>query len=290
MNRSVIALAAIALALAPGLSACNKKSAEAAPARPLIGATPAGLSFDGAGGDAAAMRAHGERLSHVLGCRGCHQENLEGAWFNEDTPDMGKLYASNLTRVLPTMSDAQLRRLLRDGVHPTRGDLWVMPSKVFQRLSEADVNALIAHLRTVKAAGAQTPPPAMSAKAKAMVARGEEHPESYYVAQYKQLVPVDLGPRYALGRYLASNTCAECHGPDLSGVPDFGKGVSTPNLTIAASYSDAELTRLLTSGQGRTPRDLGLMSLVGKGHFAYFTPHERAAVVAYVKARAARLQ
>lgn len=40
----------------------------------------AALTFDGATiANRAAMLAHGERLSHVLGCRGCHGARLEKA-------------------------------------------------------------------------------------------------------------------------------------------------------------------------------------------------------------------
>lgn len=276
--RSMLLLLAIA-----GLSACGAKSDQ-----PKLPAVDAALTFDGATGDQKAILAHGERLSHLLGCRGCHGPALEGALFNDDQPDLGKLYASNLTRVLPTMSDAQLRHLLRDGVHPTRGDLWIMPSEVFQRMSEADLTALIAHLRTVPPSGAPTPPPAWSAKAKALIAAGKSHPATYYVARYKAKTPPDLGPTHAWGRYLAGATCAECHGADLTGVSDFGPGLSTPDLDIAGAYTDAELTRLLSTGRGKTPRDLGLMAIVGKGEFAYLTTRERAAIIAYLKARATR--
>lgn len=270
------------LLVTASLSACHRTTEQ-----PTAKVVPAALAFDGATGDRAAVLAHGERLSHVLGCRGCHTETLEGQWFNDDAPDMGKLYASNLTRVLPAYSDAQLEALLRTGVHPIRHDLWIMPSEVFQRLSEADMTALIAHLRTVKPSGAATPPPMLSAKAKAEVARGEMHRVAFFVAKYRARTPVDLGERHALGRYIAAATCAECHGADLTGVPDFSPGVNTPDLDVAAMYSDAELTRLLTTGEGKVKSDLGLMTLVGKGHFAYFTPHERSAVIAYLKARAA---
>ena len=279
---------AVAMLLAAvSLAACDWKP-ENAP--PKIEAKPVVLAFDGATGDRAAVLAHGERLSHVLGCRGCHTETLEGQWFNEDAPDLGKLYASNLTRVLPQFSDAQLTALLRTGVHPTRGDLWIMPSEVFQRLSDADMKALVAHLRTVKPSGAPTPPPTFSDKARAMIANGEMKPVASYVAEYRAKQPVDLGKRYALGRYIAGATCAECHGADLTGIADFEPGLSTPDLDIAGSYTDSELTTLLTTGKGKGKPDLGLMTLVGKGHFGYLTLHERAAVIAYIKARVDRPQ
>ncbi|MEO7364893.1 MAG: cytochrome c [Sphingomicrobium sp.] len=273
------------LALA-GLSACNARDGKP-DAKPALAA----LTFDGAAAtDPKAVLAHGDRLTHVLGCRGCHTESLEGQWFNDDDPAMGKLYASNLTRVLANYSDQQLETLLRTGVHPTRHDLWVMPSEVFQRLSAADMKALIAYLRTVRPSGTPTPPPAPSAKAKAEMASGEIKPAAFYVAEYRAKTPVDLGKNHALGRYIAAATCAECHGADLTGVRDFGPGVSTPDLIVAGMYSNDEFIRLLTTGKGKTKADLGLMTLVGKGHFAYLTPHERGAVIAYLKARAERPQ
>lgn len=272
--RHIIMLLAVS-----SVSACDSKPS--APPAPVV---KAALTFDGAGAkDKAAVLSHGERLSHVLGCRGCHTETLEGELFNEDTPENGTLYASNLTRVLPTMTDAQLENLLRTGVHPTRKDLWIMPSEVFQRLSNPDMKALIAHLRTVKPSGKPTPAPVLSAKFRAELAEGKEKPTAAWVADYKTKVPPVLGDQHALGRYIAGVTCSECHGGDLTGIEDF-----TPNLDIAGSYTSKELTRLLTTGEGKVKKGLGLMSIVGRGHFAHFTPNERAAVIAYVKARVDR--
>ena len=93
--------------------------------------------------------AHGERLTWVLGCRGCHGTGLQGERFYE-------LYASNLTTDLPRYSDAQLERLMRDGLHPTGREVWAMPSELFQHLSGPDMTALIAYLRTIEPAGPPT--------------------------------------------------------------------------------------------------------------------------------------
>ena len=266
--------------LAPACSKAPEKAKAAQPSPP---------SFDGALETKVSDEiSHGERLSHVLGCRGCHEANLEGSWFNEDSPELGKLYASNLTRVVPKMTNAQLERLLRTGKHPIRGDLWIMPSEIFQRLSNADMKALIAHLRTVKPSGKPTPPPKLSDLGRKLVASGKFKPAAAWIAEYRTKVPPDMGEQYALGRYIAATTCAECHGPDLTGIPDFEPGVSTPDLDIAGTYSDAELAELLTTGKGKTKANLGLMSQVGKRRFSYLTANERSAVIAYLKARANR--
>jgi cytochrome c553 len=284
--RATVVLLAVA-----SLSACSQPVDEDAAPKPAVDATPAALMFEGADTtDPAKRLAHGERLSWVLGCTGCHTPSLQGKLFNEEDPALGKLYASNLTRILPAMSDAQLETLLRTGRHPTRGDLWVMPSEVFQRLSEEDMGALIAHLRTIKPAGAPTPPPALSPAARELVKAGKVKPVAQWVAAFRTQVPADLGPAHRWGRHLASVTCAECHGGDLTGIEEFEPGVSTPNLDIAGAYSDAELNRLLTTGEGKTRKDLGLMTLVGKGHFSRLTQRERDAIIGYLKARAARPQ
>ena len=236
--RAVTILLAIA-----SLSACHSSSRDVAgPAK------PAALTFDGATGDAAAIRAHGERLSHILGCRGCHGPKLEGHWFNDDTPDLGKLYASNLTRVLPTMTDAQLKHLLRDGVHPTRGDLWIMPSEVFQRLSKPDMDALIAHLRTVRPSGAPTPPPALSAKA--MIAGGKLHPVAFYVAEFKAKTPPELGPKQALAATSRRRHAPNVMAPTSPVFPTSGRACRPPTSTLRGPIPTPNWLNCCRPGKG----------------------------------------
>src|SRR5438477_852771 len=70
---------------------------------------PREITFDGAAGsETAGMLRHGERLTYVLGCRGCHGKNLQGTFFTKDEPQYGPFYASNLTVEVPEYSDAQL--------------------------------------------------------------------------------------------------------------------------------------------------------------------------------------
>src|SRR5437763_3339892 len=84
-------------------------------------ANAAEVTFDGAQvTGAAAVRAHGERLTHVLGCTGCHGAHLEGTFFTKDELQYGPLYASNLTVQVAKFTDAQLESILRTGVHPER--------------------------------------------------------------------------------------------------------------------------------------------------------------------------
>jgi len=243
------------------------------------------ITFDGAQvTDAAARIAHGERLSWALGCRGCHRPNLEGGSFYER-------YASNLTRELPHYSDAEIEKVLRAGVPRDGRDLWGMPSEIFQNLGDKDMKALIADLRAQKPDGKPTQPPKpWEADAKEMIAKGEIKTAKDTVVQEKPLAPIDLGPKYALGRYITRVTCAECHGPKLEGHHD-DEG-SVPDLVVASGYTRDEFETLLTKGipsGGRKFKD-PLMGDVARKRFTHFTPHERDAIYAYLKARAEKAE
>ena len=169
------------LALA-ALAACSKASHEAT-------AMAAETAFDGAGvADAAARIAHGQRISVVLGCHGCHTDKLTGENIFDDAPQFGVMYAPNLTQFVPRHSDTQIEAILRTGVEPTRKDLWGMPSSVFQNLSASDMAALIAYLRSLRPAGELSPPPRISALAKKQfIDTGQVKPEAQFVAEASTL-------------------------------------------------------------------------------------------------------
>jgi cytochrome c553 len=268
MHKSVVAFLYIAVA------ACNRG--------------PAPITFDGAlTSDKAAQIDHGERLTHVLGCKGCHTPRLTGQNLTAKQPQAAPFYSSNLTLAFPAYSDGALERLLRTGVHPVRKDLWVMPSEVFQNLSAADMKALIAYLRTVPPAGKPQPVPAFNAISRKQIAEGTFKPAAELVTEYRQAKPVDLGPGYALGRYITTVTCAECHGPALKGDPTAWD--TPPDLVAAAGYSRAEFDRLITQGMPTGYRRLKpRMVNAARNRLSHLTPHERDALYAYLKARAER--
>ena len=252
-------------------------------------AKPAPITLDGAlAADKASMLRHGERLTWVLGCRGCHGKDLQGTFFTEDEPQYGPLYASNLTVEVPEYSDGQLDGIIRHGVHPERKTVWGMPAELFQHLNDADFNALVAYLRTLKPAGKKLPPPQFSAQDKKDIASGDYKPAVQLVRERANQLPVDLGPSYALGRYITEVTCAECHGPQLEGKKPPKAGMP-PDLTVVGGYSRADFEKLITTGVPVGGRKLNpMMVSVARGRFPHMTPHERDALYAYLKARADR--
>jgi mono/diheme cytochrome c family protein len=255
------------------LAACQQQAKQAL--------EPAEISFDGAEiAEASAKVAHGRRIADVLGCTGCHGAGLQGERFYE-------LYASNLTRDLHDYSDVDIARVLRDGVPRNRRDLWGMPSEIFQHLSESDMAALTAYLRSLSPAGAPTEPPlAFPPEVRELIAKGEIKPAAAFVIDTRRKGPVELGPQHVLGRYITRVTCAECHGPELKG----SEG-DTPDLLVAGGYTREEFERLMTEGLPSGGRKLKpLMELVAKERFAKMTRHERDALYAYLKARAEQPQ
>lgn len=246
------------------------------------------VTFDGAmTGNKAAILAHGERLTHVLGCTGCHGKDLQGTFFTKDEPQYGPLYASNLTVEVPEYTDAQLDGIIRHGTHPERKTVWAMPSEIFRNLSDPDFKALVAYLRSLRPSGKKLPPPQFSAEDKKDIAAGNYKPAIQMVRQFAAKQPVDLGTGYALGRYITTVTCEECHGSDLGG--QVGPSGRTPDLIVAGGYSRAEFERLMTTGVPVGARKLNpMMSGVAIRRFSQLTPHERDALYAYLKARAQR--
>jgi mono/diheme cytochrome c family protein len=232
--------------------------------------------------EASAQVSHGERISHVLGCQGCHGKQLDGQLWDNDPKGYGVMWASNLTRSIPTLSDAQLRSLLTTGVHPRRRDLWVMPSELFQNLSVNDLNALVAYLRTLPPRGQPSPDPVLGPRAIAEAKSGEVKPAAALVQELRAEGPADLGSSHALGRYIARVTCAECHGPQLK-----GREGDTPDLVVASGYTRPDFEQLITAGVPTGGRKLKpLMQSVAKGRYSRLTPDERDALYNYLKALA----
>ena len=231
--------------------------------------------------------AHGARLSRVLGCTGCHGPALQGAPVERGRPLDGPLNASNLTLLLPHYSDAQLNAIIHSGTHPSRGDLWGMPSQIFQFLSARDYDSLIAYLRTIRPAGRPLPPPRLDLIDRQRIEAGAARPAARLVEDFRERQPVDLGLRYRLGRYIASVTCEGCHGSNLEG----DRVNRSPDLAVVGAYSHDDFMRLMTSGVGVGGRTLDpMMTYAARGRFSHLTPAEREALYAFLRARAGQAQ
>lgn len=247
---------------------------------------PAALAYDGADAtDSAARIAHGERLSRVLGCTSCHGQDLRGGNVTPGESAMGDMYAPNLTLLMASYSDRQLSDAVRHG-RPLDGRKMVfMPSEMYAPLADPDMAALTAYLRTLKPGGKAQPPVRPGPLFAEWRKTGEYTDAADMAVKYRDHGPADMGPRHALGRHIARTNCIECHNIELQGYEG-----ETPNLDIAGAFTEAELERLLTVGEGKSKKELPMMSGVARDRYAHLTPHERGALIAYLKARANRPQ
>lgn len=265
---------ALVLCMAIALAACGQSGASSPDNKPV--------SFNGAeAAETEAVLEHGQRIVKILGCSGCHGKALTGqAW--DDDPAIGRLWSPNLTVALGDYGDAALETVLREGKHPRRKDLWIMPSENFRFLSAADMHSMIAYLRTIRPVGDRSPLPKLGPGYRRDIAAGEMKPAAMIIAENPDVLPADAGPDHALGRYITSVTCAECHNLRLEGWEG-----DTPDLAIAAAYSPGQFRELMQSGKSLTGRDLGLMKEVARNRFSNLTSGEVDAVYAYLRARAA---
>ena len=102
--------------------------------------------------DSAAIARGAHLTSSIAGCVDCHGENLGGTTMFEQ-PAIGRLYAPNLTRgkggIGGTLSDADFVRAIRHGVAPNGRALKVMPASDYMNLTDADLAAIIAYVKTL---------------------------------------------------------------------------------------------------------------------------------------------
>ncbi len=249
------------------------------------------LQFEmAAGAGAEAQLAHGERMARVLGCIGCHGEELTGGpWIEE--PAFAIQFASNLTRALPGYSDVQIEQALREGTRPDGSNLWEMPSSLFTQLGDADMGALIAWLRTLPPAGEAYPRIVLGPEAREEIAAGAFKPAAQHVREERDREPPGLDGSHDWARYMVRATCAECHGMNLEGGPAPEPSAPVrPDLVIAGAYSRDEFRQLLRTGAATGGRQLSLMAEVARGRYAHLTDREIDAIHAYLAARAAQPQ
>lgn len=228
---------------------------------------------------------HGERVSQVLGCSGCHNKELTG---NDWSDELGRLWSANLTVAAAEYDDLQMKAMIVGGKRPDGTPLWNMPSHLFTQLADTDLDAVLAFIRSRPKKGEAHPLPTFGPVLKAQIAKGELNSADVEVARDGKLWPPDMGETHRLARYMVRATCAECHQMTLRGGTPYPGAEPRPDIRIAASYDIKDFQRLLRTGIAPGERKLGLMGEVARGRYSHFTDAEIAAIHAYLKEVAAR--
>jgi cytochrome c553 len=198
--------------------------------------------------------ARGEKLANL--CVSCHapgdQLPLSGSNFvaKFEFPPLGRLYAPNLTPSgnIKDWTDGEVIRAIREGIHKNGRSLLVMPSATMRKMSDEDVQALVAYLRSQPATGESTPDTQFNVLGAIFMTlsdfRTAQTPVGHVTA------PQTGTPNY--GKYLVDILgCRDCHGDQLQGKVDNDQPGPPPgpNLTlIVPQWTEAEFMNFFNTG------------------------------------------
>jgi mono/diheme cytochrome c family protein len=242
-------------------------------------------------------------VNTVLTCANCHTPKGPGGdvadkalsgFLHFDEPPF-KVTASNITQDKETgignWTDEQIKTVLRKGIKPNGVPVaTVMPSAFYEIMTERDLNAVVAYLRTVKPVSNKVPDPIYKMPQVHKVPPGGDKP-------YTEAMMTD---KVKKGFYLATIAhCMECHSPMGPGGRDFDKlgaggfdfhgpwGKSTSrNITSSKTkgigeWTDDEIKRAIT--QGIRKDGSRLLPPMGYPYYAKMTADDLDAIVAYLR-------
>ena len=191
--------------------------------------------------------ARGKHLAEAVAvCTICHGQNLGGQLAFQDS-FLGRGYTSNLTRgrggVGRTYTDADWVRSIRYGVRPDRHAIPFMPSDYFNKITDADLGAIIAYLKSLPPVDNERTRVEINLLPRLLIDLG-------VFGDLVRAAKIDLraprpGPPKSEGEYLVTvGGCTFCHGLDLRGGqgPEPGAPSGT-NLTANGPLSRWSLTK-----------------------------------------------
>jgi len=266
------------------------------------------FALSGAGFQAHAQSdlvARGDYLVNtIMTCQNCHtpmgpngpdfSKALSGGITFDEPPF--KVTGSNITQDMETgiggWTDAQIKHLLRTGQRPNGVQVAeVMPTGFYKIVTERDMDAIVAYLRTVKPVKNKVPDPVYKMQLPHQIFPGSETP-------YTEAM---LSDKLKNGFYLVTiGHCMECHTPFGPKGKDFvgdlgkggmefpgpwGKSVSA-NITASktkglADWTDAQIKAAITTGTSKDGHKL--KPPMGYPYYARLKPEDLDAVVAYLR-------
>jgi mono/diheme cytochrome c family protein len=212
-----------------------------------------------------ATLARGARLMAARPCGGCHGQDLGGNVFADAGP-FALLAAPNLTRGrggrTPPLTDIEWERAIRHGLRRDSTSLIIMPSEIFQGISDDEMAPMIAYLKQLPPVDREVPPTKLRIVGRMLLGAGQLKTAFALSPKTSHVASVDTTPGLEYGKYLvAISGCAACHGESYSGGPAFGPGGKPPsNITPTGigHYTEEDFKRTLRTGQ--RPRGGGPLS------------------------------
>ena len=205
--------------------------------------------------------ARGRHVALTRACVDCHAADFGGKTVI-DEPAIGRVSGANLTTGRGgrggALDDAQWSRAVRHGVRGDGTSLLFMPSQEYKGLSDADVAAVAAYVRSLPPVDRELPPNRIGPVGRVLYMAGQIELFPGEIIDHRAARPAApaAGRTAAYGRYLATS-CTGCHGAGLSG----GRTPGTPsdwpaaaNLTPDAGtgigrWTEADFVRALRTGR-----------------------------------------
>jgi len=236
--------------------------------------------------------ARGEHIATIRMCRHCHMDDLSGQ--TAGAPAIVTLVVPNLTSgaggIGVTNTDEDWVRAIRHGVGQDGRGLVLMPSRVFNYLSDDDLGALVAYLKSLPPVDNKQPATDLGPIGRVMLALGQLPPEiepNVLVIDHDGPRPIapDAGVTVEYGKYLAT-TCTLCHGANLNG-QTVREG---PNVYVALNLTRggemigwSEEQFITTMRTGVTPSGHKLTVFMPWKYFGQMTDDELKAVWLYLQ-------
>lgn len=170
--------------------------------------------------DTPQAKVRGAHLYASRGCADCHGANGAGRTFVDDGKGMrmaGPAIHTGPGSVTLGYTARDWHLTVRHGVKPDGRPLMVMPSEEYNRLTDEDFAALVAHVRGLPPAGGgaavlDLPPPVWALYGAGYIRDAATKID--HALPSAAVVP--YGPTAAYGAYIA-NGCTGCHGAQLEG-------------------------------------------------------------------------
>jgi len=198
----------------------------------------------------------GHYLANSL-CVECHSTTAElpltgGRDFAKEIPiPVGIIVSANLTPAGPLKywSDGEIFRTLRSGIDRDGHHLIVMSGVPVRNMSDEDIQAVIAFLRSQPAVSNETPNPPDQPSLLAAIMYGAGMLPQGLPPVAEEIVAPLRAPTAEYGEYLVSFVgCRDCHGEDLSGGKPGGLAPVGPSLRVVKGWTGEQFLTTLRTG------------------------------------------
>lgn len=207
----------------------------------------------------------GRYLTNSL-CVECHSQTQQlpltgGVDFAKEIPlPIGVVVSPNLTPggPLKDWTDGEIFRELRTGVDRDGHHLIVMSSVPVRNMSDEDLQAVIAYLRSQPAVEHDTPNPPDQPSYLAAIMFGAGMLPAGLPPVAEHIAPPAKGPTAEYGQYIVGYAgCRDCHGVNLTGGDPKGFAPVGPSLRIVKVWNAEQFVKTLRTGVDPSGTELG---------------------------------